>query len=141
VLLEELGLRLGTLLLLSLLTLLLLLNQLLTLRDASLTLSSTVDDLVLANADAKLQPLEDPSYVDTALLFDFLLRTESLDVLFEEVDGGVGANLAGLEAIGCVVDEALDEFLPDKPLCDLPEEFVCALLANLLSRIAEEVED
>jgi len=119
---------------------LLLLNLLLSLRDATLTLCSAVDYLILAYSYAKLQPLVDTSDVYTALLFDVFLSAESFNVLLEEVDGGVCSHFADFEAEGRVVHQALNELLAYELLRDLPEELVCALLADLLSRIPEYVE-
>lgn len=88
------------------LSLLLLLNEIVTVLERSPPLNLSKSDLVLSQADAKLQPFEELSHKHTALGINLLLG-DPLEVAVKEVQSGVLRLRLRLDTEGAVGGESL----------------------------------
>ena len=139
-LLQVLLLSLYQLLRLSHLSLLLLLYQLISLLNRLLPASLPVRDLVLPRLHAQRKPLEQFRIVHAQSRLD-LLRVDALQVLLDEVHRLVRLQCLVLQAVRGVSDESINKLVIEELPGGLPEELVGAFEADLLSVVAQEVED
>lgn len=97
------------------------------------------DDVFLSKINGSLKPAEKSSQCNRILVY--LLWLVYGDVSFEELELLVIFILTFLGTIGVILPNSFEKLLIDEVLGELPLEFVSVALANLVSLVAEEIEN